>query len=166
MQVLPLRLRFLTALSVISLFFLGAAAARADQPATAQSVTGWWIDQTGKAGILISPCGNELCGKIEWLRQPLDSAGKPKADIHNPDAADRSRLICGLTMLGGFTEAQNGSWKGGWIYDPDSGNTYKSKMHVGADGKLHIRGYIGIPLIGRTEVMTRPATPLKNCAAG
>ncbi len=166
MQAPPLHLRFLAAFSAIALFFLGAAAARAAQSAAAQGVTGWWIDQTGKAGIVISPCGGELCGKIEWLRQPLTAAGTPKTDIHNPDTADRSRLICGLTMLGGFTEAQNGSWKGGWIYDPNSGNTYKSKMHVGADGKLHVRGYIGVPLLGRTEVMTRPATPLQDCAAG
>jgi uncharacterized protein (DUF2147 family) len=149
----------LTALfAVLTFVFLGVSAARADT-----SPEGWWINSSGKAGILIAPCGAQLCGHIEWLRVPLDAAGKPKTDIHNPDASLRSRPDCGLTILGGFTEDSDGSWHGGWVYDPESGNTYKSNMHVGDDGKLHVRGYIGISLLGRTEIMTRPATLPQPC---
>ena len=136
-----------------------AGAARAQS----QDVQGWWMDRAGKAGIYIAPCGGQLCGKIEWLRVPLDKAGKPKTDIHNNDPALRPRLLCGLQILGNFTPGDDGRWRGGWIYDPESGNTYKSVMHVGDDGKLHVRGYIGITLIGRSTVWTKPATPLTPC---
>lgn len=132
--------------------------------AETQDVQGWWMDQNGKAGILIAPCGGQLCGKIEWLHQPLDKEGKPKTDIHNGDAALRPRLLCGLSILGGFTPADNGGWHGGWIYDPESGNTYKSVMHVGDDGKLHVRGYIGFTLIGRSVTWVRPPQQLAPCA--
>jgi uncharacterized protein (DUF2147 family) len=161
MQATPFFTRLTAFLAVLMLFCLGLSAARADQ-----SPQGWWLDQTGRAAIVIAPCGGQLCGQIEWLKVPLDKAGKAKTDIHNPDTALRSRQVCGLTMMGGFTADGDGGWQGGWIYDPDSGNTYKSKMHVADDGKLHVRGYIGISLIGRTEVMTRPAAPLQPCVPG
>src|ERR1700757_960314 len=106
---------------LLVLVWSGLSVARADE-----TPQGWWLDATGKAGVLISPCGAQLCGRIEWLRVPLDSAGKPKTDIHNPDAALRARLVCGLTMMGGFVPDGDGGWHGGWIYDPSSGNTYKS----------------------------------------
>lgn len=152
--------RLAALLAILAFVFVNISAAKADN-----SPAGWWLDQTGKAGVLISPCGGQLCGRIEWLRQPLDTAGKPKTDIHNPDANLRSRPDCGLPILGGFTQNSDGSWHGGWVYDPDSGNTYKSNMHVGDDGKLHVRGYIGISLLGRTEIMTRPPAALPFCAA-
>lgn len=143
--------------------FMGFAA-----PAVADSSPlGWWEDQTGKAGILISKCGADLCGKIEWLKTPLDSStGKPKTDIHNEDVALRGRKLCGLSILGDFSPDGDGGWKGGWIYDPEGGKTYKSVMHMAADGTLHVRGYIGIPLLGRSEVWTRPATKLTPCTEG
>ncbi|MDE2239650.1 MAG: DUF2147 domain-containing protein [Rhodospirillales bacterium] len=134
-------------------------------PALAQGAPeGWWLDQTGEAGILISPCGADLCGRIEWLKAPLDAAGKPKTDIHNTNAALRARPVCGLQILGGFAPAANGGWHGGWIYDPKNGKTYTSVMHLEADGTLHVRGYVGIPLFGRSEVWTRPATAPTPCA--
>ena len=144
-------------------FLLAAAWFGAAGPARADGPQGWWLDQTGRAGIEIAPCGAALCGWIEWLRVPLDKAGKPKTDIHNPNTALRSRPMCRLQILGGFTPNGNGGWRGGWIYDPSSGNTYKSVMHVSADGQLHVRGYIGITLIGRSAVWTKPAAALTPC---
>lgn len=132
----------------------------------AQTPQGWWLDATGKAGVYISACGVNLCGRIEWLRAPLDKAGRAKTDIHNPSPALRSRPLCGLTILGGFVPDATGGWRGGWIYDPSTGNTYRSILHVAADGTLRVRGYVGVPLLGRSEIMTRPAQPLVSCGPG
>lgn len=138
------------------------ALAMAQQPAN--SPMGWWLDQTGKAGIFILRCGKNLCGQIEWLRKPLDAQGRPVLDIHNENASLRNRKVCGLTMLGNFVSDGPDAWQGGWIYDPASGKTYKSVMHLKADGTLHVRGYVGIPLFGRSEIWTRPSVPLPPCA--
>ena len=149
------------------MFFIFAALAWAlgAPPAVAQNTPlGWWLDQTGKGGILIAPCGGQVCGRIEWLKVPLDAKGKPKTDIHNPDPALQRRPICGLKMMGGFMPDGSGSWTGGWVYDPNAGKTYKGVMHVTADGSLSLRGYVGIPLFGRSEVWTRPAAALPLCA--
>jgi len=133
------------------------------QPGRVPAPLGWWLDPTGRAGILIAPCGTQLCGHIDWLKHPLTPQGQPKTDIHNPDASLHSRPICGLPMVWGFVPDNGGGWAGGWIYDPEAGKTYKSIMHVQADGSLRVRGYIGIPLLGRSEVWTRPPAPLTRC---
>lgn len=128
-------------------------------------VTGWWLDQSGRAGIWIDHCGDRLCGWIEWLRAPRTQQGQEKTDIHNPDPARRAQPLCGLNLLGGFTPDGAGRWSGGWIYDPESGSTYKSAMHLLANGTLQVRGYIGIPLLGRSQVWTRPVPPPPSCVA-
>jgi uncharacterized protein (DUF2147 family) len=147
---------------VAAMGFVLAAGAAMAQPGP----QGWWMDQSGKAGILIAACGGDLCGRIEWLKAPLDSLGKPKTDVHNHSVSLQSRPVCGLQILGNFSPATAGGWKGGWIYDPDSGKTYKSVMHLALDGTLRVRGYVGIPLFGRSEVWTRPGAPLTPCAGG
>lgn len=52
-----------------------------------------------------------------------------------------------------------GLWKkyvDGQILDLDSGSTYRSKFKVLDNGqKLNVRGYIGIPALGRTQVWIR-----------
>jgi uncharacterized protein (DUF2147 family) len=148
---------------VALLLVLAAGGARAQ---SVQDVTGMWLNAGGNGGILIAPCGSgELCGSIAWAKDPADPVTHSKFDVLNPNTALRGRLLCGLQILGGFTPNSDGSWGGGWIYDPESGNTYKSKMHLADDGTLHVRGYIGIALLGRTEVWTRPSAPLTPCTA-
>jgi uncharacterized protein (DUF2147 family) len=148
---------------------LGFAAARADQgsgPVSSQAAQGWWLNDDGDSAIYIAPCGAALCGYVEWLKTPLDAQGKPKTDIHNPDAALQSRPICGLQMMGGMTPDGSGGWQDGWAYDPKVGKTYKAIMHVAPDGSLRLHGYIGVPLFGRSKTMTRPGGTLTPCAPG
>jgi hypothetical protein len=46
-------------------------------------------------------------------------------------------------------------WVGGTVVDPENGKEYRGKIWAEGNDKLHLRGYIGIPLLGRTEVWTR-----------
>ena len=48
-------------------------------------------------------------------------------------------------------------WSGGRILDPEDGNTYKCKIALNKDGTLKLRGYIGIPALGRTQTWHRVA---------
>lgn len=44
----------------------------------------------------------------------------------------------------------------GQILDPDSGSTYRSKVKLLENGqKLSVRGYIGVPALGRTQAWNR-----------
>lgn len=141
---------------------LAAGAVRAGEP----EVTGWWFDQSGQAGIRIERCGDRLCGTIRWLREPLAPSGGIRTDIHNDDPARRGQPICGLQILGNFRPDEPGEWVGGWIYNPEDGETYKSTMRLTEAGTLRVRGYVGISLLGKSQTWTRPAVTPAECRAG
>jgi len=116
--------------------------------ATPESVLGTWLVPKEDAKVTISKCGENFCGTITWLKTPED------LDTKNPDPGKRKNKILGMKMLWGFTFKKN-EWVGGQIYDPDSGNTYRCKMWLKSADKLNVKGYVGIPLFGRSEIWTR-----------
>ena len=102
-------------------------------------------------------------GKIVWLEipvYPLDDdqgmGGQPKVDRENPEPDLRDRSIVGLHLLEDFGYTGKSQWKGGSIYDPANGKTYKCNIKLQEDGTLKVRGYIGVPLLGRTAIWRRP----------
>lgn len=134
-------------LTFVSVFVLAVSlmAAYTSKP---DEALGIWLVPKGDAKVTIMKCGETICGKITWLKTPED------LDTKNPDPAKRKNKILGMNMLWGFSFKAN-EWVGGQIYDPDSGNTYKCKMWMINANKLNVKGYVGIPLFGRSEVWTR-----------
>jgi uncharacterized protein (DUF2147 family) len=49
----------------------------------------------------------------------------------------------------------SGHWSGGTIYDPDSGRTYSCRFELLEQDRLKVRGFLGLSLLGRTQVWTR-----------
>ena len=118
-------------------------------------ILGKWYN-TEKSGIIeIYECSGKLCGKIVWLKEPLDNeTKKPKVDKNNPEMVNRNMPIIGLNVLSGFVKSGDNVWEDGKIYDPKNGKTYSCKMTLSGDD-LDVRGYIGFSLFGRTEHWTR-----------
>ncbi len=121
--------------------------------ALAEDLLGLW--DTGESRVEIYACGELLCGRIAELDEPLDEDGNEKLDDNNPDPALRSRPILGMDLIAGFFRAGKRKWEDGTIYDPRDGKTYKCVMKLQRNGTLKVRGYVGIPLLGRTVVWTR-----------
>lgn len=90
-------------------------------------------------------------GKIVWMKYPNFKDGTPKTDIKNPDASKRKTPADKIQMLYHFKyDAKENKWVDGEIYDPVHGKTYKSKMWFESATELRVRGYIGVPALGRT----------------
>jgi len=130
--------------------------------ASADDILGVWDNQEKDAKIEIFKCGENYCGKIVWLKEPnypADSKegppGTPRLDRNNPDPMLRSRPIIGLRIVRDFVFTGDGLWKGGKVYDPKNGKTYRGKMTLVSHGQLNLRGFIGISIIGRTAIWTR-----------
>ena len=119
------------------------------------AVLGVWQSEHGSARIQISKSGETYNGKIVWLKEETDDSGKPKTDVNNPSEALRSQPIIGLEALSDFTYKGNGVWEGGTVYDPRSGKKYNCKLSVSGGGQLEIRAFMGISLIGKTQVWSR-----------
>jgi uncharacterized protein (DUF2147 family) len=141
---------------IVMLFVLGGAApvvAQVDS-AMANAILGEWLTGEKTSKILIYKDGDEYLGKISWLKEP-ERDGKPRVDEKNPEERLRTQPLMGLVILRGFTFDGEDAWTGGKIYDPKSGNDYSAKMTLADPKTLNLRGYILIPLLGRTETWTR-----------
>ena len=122
----------------------------------ADALLGQWVTAGGESRVEITKCDSvTYCGKIVWLRDPLKE-GKPVVDDKNPVDSLKSRPVLGLEILRNFTYDGDHIWSGGKIYDPKSGNDYSAKMTLVDEKNLDLRGYVVIPLFGRTEHWVRP----------
>lgn len=131
-------------LSTIAFIGLTAPAMAAD------TVEGYWLTQNERAVVNIEKCDDSVCGKVYWIIK--DGLQK---DIHNEDESLRDRPICGLQILGGFEEDDTNEWEDGYIYKADDGDMYDANIELLEDGTLKLRGYIGISLLGKTQIWTR-----------
>lgn len=91
----------------------------------------------------MAPCGGALCGTIAGISVwPKD--GAPVRDVTG--APQCHMLLLGPLMLQG-----DGRWHG-TVRDPEDGRVYRAEVWVAADGALRLRGYIGLPVFGSTQV--------------
>lgn len=132
-------------------------------PGVLASPLGRWHAEGGAAQVEIGECGGDLCGWVTWLRSPFDEHGCELRDRYNPDPALRERPVLGVQVIAGLAPAGSGRWDGGTIYDPASGNTYRSSLSVADENRLEIRGYVGLPLIGRTTSWFRVGAESEMC---
>lgn len=142
------------------IFVTLTAAALALSPAWAQepSPVGLWKnidDTTGKpkALIRVSENGGVLEGRIEKLFRPADQDQNPKCDKCTD--ARKDQPIIGMVIMSGLKK-DGDEYTGGEILDPNNGKVYKSKLNLTDGGKkLNVRGYIGVPMLGRSQVWVR-----------
>ena len=75
---------------------------------------------------------------------------KCEGDRHN-------KPVDGMVIMWGVKK-DGDVWDGGQILDPHNGKTYKVKLTLTDNGqKLDVRGYIGMPMLGRTQTWLRKA---------
>lgn len=125
------------------------------QPPASDALLGVWCTGSGKAHVKITKSGNYYYGRVVWLKEPLDVNQKPKVDKNNPDVNARNTPVIGLKLLSGFEYTGSNTWEEGTIYDPENGKTYSCNITMKKPTELNIRGFIGISMIGRTDVWTR-----------
>ncbi len=141
---------------ILSFIFLFAVGSVCLAQTEGDAIVGVWKNGEGTGMVKIVRNGEKYQGKIVWLKEPIDpETGKPKLDKNHPDENVRSRPVLGLTNTWGFVYKGENVWDDGNIYDPKNGNTYSCTIKLKDKNTLEVRGYIGISLIGRTDLWTR-----------
>lgn len=135
--------------AVLGLALLVSGAA-AQGPGT--DVTGLWIDHTGQGAVEITPCGNRICGRVVWLKNPTHKSRSGK-------------LICGTQVLGDLQRHSGNAWESGWIYNPEDEERFSAALKMANANTLLVTGYLGIKLLGETFTWKRATTNLERCAA-
>ena len=126
-------MRFHTPLLASSLLILSSSSL------LAAPVTGNWYTYGTKSMVKITQCGAGLCGKIVWLRNGLDSEGRPVRDERNLDKQYRTRQVLGLTTFSRLAPSGPKRWSG-LMYNPGDGRTYKGSLTFVSSGAIRVEG--------------------------
>jgi uncharacterized protein (DUF2147 family) len=143
--------------SLVAAIGLGLGASLAHAQATPAGVWKTIDDETKKEKSLIriTEAGGVYTGKLEKL---LDPTAKPDAVCEKCTDDRKDKPLVGMTLIKGVkqNDGDKAMWDGGEILDPNNGKTYKVRLTPGDGGKtLAVRGYIGAPLLGRTQTWLR-----------
>jgi uncharacterized protein (DUF2147 family) len=130
----------------------------AAQTSSVPNPTGRWKtvdDATGKVTsiVLIWEKNHRLYGRIDTLinQDPRD----PDPNCTRCEGAMKNRPLVGLRILWDLQKSGD-RWTRGTILDPGNGKIYNCSIFVEDDGKrLKVRGFIGLPVLGRTEFWRR-----------
>lgn len=90
-------------------------------------------------------------GKVIWMQYPNHPDGTPRLDAKNPDKSKRDQPCVGMVIIKNFVYNEKDEEWQGTVYNPGSGNTYRSYMRLESGGNtLKVRGYLGVSLLGKT----------------
>ena len=147
-----MRTTFRSILIAVTLLLATAAYAANDTP------VGTWTqvdDATGKPKSIIE-ITQQPDGTLQGVvKQVLfsDQGTHPICDKCSGER--RNQPVEGMVIMWGVKQ-DGDEWDGGQILDPHNGKTYKVKLSLADDGqKLDVRGYIGMPMLGRTQTWIR-----------
>jgi uncharacterized protein (DUF2147 family) len=115
---------------------------------------GVWLMDT-RVAIQIFDCSGMLCGRVIWLKAPLDPQGLLQRDKLNPDPALRQRQVCGPTIIWNLRPKGNNVWEDGWFYNPEDGKTYRVSMEFIPPDEILARIYQWLPIFGENRTLVR-----------
>jgi uncharacterized protein (DUF2147 family) len=123
-------------------------------PARAADPLGTWYTADNDSRVLITNCGGALCGKLVWLKTPIDPAtGQPKLDKNNADASKQNRPLLGVPIVLGMTPSGSGVWSG-HVYNASDGKTYSGSFTMTGDNTADLKGCV-MSIICKTQTWTR-----------
>jgi uncharacterized protein (DUF2147 family) len=142
----------------IAVFILFTTVAFADITSKTASPVGLWKtvdDVTGQTKSIVAISEDEngmLVGRVVKLfKDPTKRCVACQGNLKN-------KPILGLEVMKNLKSNKDNQqeWVGGRILDPKNGKTYHCNLKLLEDGqKLRVRGFIGLPLFGRTQTWTK-----------
>jgi len=121
----------------------------------AGNISGNWTttdDKTGKVRSIVqlTELNNTVSGQIiKVFPNPGDTG-----ICSNCPGTFKNKKIQGLHFIWDLKKNGENTWDDGKILDPKSGKIYRAKITLDGN-KLFVRGYLGISLLGRTQVWDR-----------
>lgn len=130
----------------------GAGAARANV-----LLGEWWTaDNEGRVRFTRGADGS-FWGTTTCCTPAKPTPDNPGKDIHNPDPKLRGRSTVGIVIIWKLAY-EDGEYSGGYVYNPRDGKTYRFAVEIVNDGTIEVRGYLGIPLLGSSQIWKRAET--------
>jgi uncharacterized protein (DUF2147 family) len=112
-------------------------------------------DNTGQPRglVRIREINGQYEGKVEQIFLKAGEPANPKCEKCKGNRRDQP--VIGMIILWGLTR-QGNEYQGGEILDPENGKVYRARLRFLDGGtKLDVRGFIGTPLFGRSQIWIR-----------
>jgi uncharacterized protein (DUF2147 family) len=141
------------AVALFALLSVPATRAQELTPKLQNAVGHWQIvngDGTpgGKAETYLE--NGKLFGKVTEVRP-----GRTPHDVCDKCSGEyKNQLILGMVFMRNF-HPEGDDWVDGTVVDPENGKEYKGKIWAVGKDSLHMRGFVGFSLFGRTETWVR-----------
>jgi uncharacterized protein (DUF2147 family) len=147
-------------MTLISSAVLAALALCLGTAAQAADPRGRYLTASGNLEVQVADCGAALCGTVTRV---IANHSMSRPGEAMPAAGARDPM--GLALLTGFVPTEHApaaaggapqpvQWRGE-IYNRENGKTYSCLLSQDARGDLVVRPYVGLPLLGRTQVWQR-----------
>jgi len=140
------------ALALLALISVTGVCAQQLSPKLQNAIGHWQIVNSdgpgGQAEIYLE--NGKLFGRVTQVRPgrtPWDVCDKCSGEYKN-------QLILGMVFMRNF-HPDGDDWVGGTVVDPENGKEYQGKIWTVGKDSMHLRGFIGVSLFGRTEVWVR-----------
>lgn len=130
-------------IGLIAALMPAMAAAHAPAPSMSQ-IVGRWSNPLGSVTVETQPCGEHLCGRVDWV-SPEALKDAKKAGVPSP---------VGLELLQDYAPSSSGTWHGR-VYVPDLGRTFNSTITVENPDTLRISGCVLAGLLCRSQLWHR-----------
>ncbi len=138
---------------------LASTAATFGYASDSATPVGYWKtidDVSGKPKSIIQiwqSADNTLSGKVIKI---FPKVGEDQNKLCDACKGDKhNQRIVSMVILDGLKNG-GAKWDSGKILDPENGKTYSCNLKVADAGKkLEVHGFIGLPIIGRTQTWER-----------
>ena len=128
------------------LLALATMLAQPGEPAET-ALEGRWRNPSGSVIISITPCGESLCGRVQW------ASDKAMADARKGGTDP----LVGAELLGDIVPKGEGRWKAR-LFVPDLNKTSKGELLQLGNNQLKVIGCAVGRLVCKSQVWTRTET--------
>ncbi len=141
------------ALVLFALVSVAGACAQQLSPKLQNAIGRWQVvnsDGTSGGQVETYLVNGKLFGRVTQVRP-----GRTPRDVCDKCSGEyKNQLILGMVLMRNF-HPDGDDWVDGTVVDPENGKEYKGKIWAVGKDNLHMRGFIGISLFGRTESWVR-----------
>ena len=144
-------MKTLLKITILLNFMVGLRA----QNSTQDAILGKWMNAEKDLAVEVYKQNGQYRAKVIWFVCENGTKMSDFNDKKNPDAALKNRPWLGLEVLNGLFYNGDNEWNKGYIYDPNTGHTFRSICRLENSHTLKVRGYWLYEWIGKNMTFNR-----------
>jgi uncharacterized protein (DUF2147 family) len=141
--------------AMIVFFLMNLALITQAQNSPQDAILGKWLNAEKDLAVEIYKYKEEFRAKVIWFECFDGTKMSDYTDKKNPKSALKSRPWLGMEVLSGLNFKTQNEWHKGHIYDPNTGNTFRSACRLENNNVLKVRGFWMYEWIGKNLVFDR-----------